>query len=205
MSAIKMIRDLQSYIQKLDARVSKLEKENEKLKKWVAREKKKVCVVEWLNQNYHPSVPFAEWRKDILVGERELQLVFKHKLCLGMYYIIQNNLPIEKRRQFPIVAFQKGGMTFYIYNGKEWQKADGEDLEKLIRVINKKLFPAFSIWETNNPQVFEDPSQKVWSANLKKILLLEDKLHGILQKIRKRVYQYVKLDLKSITEYEFTF
>ena len=203
--AIKLIQDLQSYIQKLDARVSKLEKENDRLKKWVMREKKKVCVVEWLNQNYHPELSFEEWQTNIKVSVKDLHLVFKNSLSLGMYYIIMNNLPLEKRRHFPIVAFKKGGMSFYIYNGKKWQKMSIKQFEVLLREINRKLFPAFTTWETNNPHIMEEPCRKQWNIHLKKILLLDEKLDGIVRKIRKRIYQYVKLELKNITEYEFTF
>ena len=82
---------------------------------------------------------------------------------------------------------------------------DHYELEGLARMINTKLFACFAEWERINPAIMAEPGRKQWNRNLKKILLLPEKLETTIKKIRNRLFQYLQMDLKNITEYEFSF
>ena len=200
-----LVIQLQRSVEQLTKRVEKLEDENTNLKKWISKEKKKVSVQQWLTDNWNPSTSYVTWQKNIQLSQRDLENVFKYGFAGGVSYIIQRQLPLAEHKTFPIVGFKKRGMVFYIYNEDKWRVMENHELEGLARSINTKLFACFAEWERINPAIMAEPGRKQWNRNLKKILLLPEKLETTIKKIRNRLFQYLQMDLKNITEYEFSF
>ena len=200
-----LVIQLQRSVEQLTKRVEKLEDENTNLKKWISKEKKKVSVQQWLTDNWKPSTAYVTWQKNIEVSQRDLDNVFKHGVAIGTFYIIQQYLPLGHHKTFPIVGFKQRGMVFYIYNEDKWRVMEKDELEGLVRSIDTKLFTSFAEWERANPTIMAEPGRKQWNRNLKKILLLPEKLETTIKKIRNRLFQYLQMDLKNITEYEFSF
>lgn len=200
---------LQRSVEQLTKRVEKLEDENTILKKWISREKKKVSIQQWLADNWKPSTAYTTWQKDIKPSQKDLENVFKHGFSTGSYYIIQRHLPLEQYQSFPIVSFKQRGMVFYIYHENKWQVMAKAKLDELIKDINAKLFDSFRVWEKANPEITfssaDEPTRILWQKKLNKILLLPEKKDAIIKKIRNRLFQYLQIDLKNVTEYKFSF
>lgn len=197
---------IESLLLDLQQRVKKLEEENTELKRWLSREKKKVNITQWLIEHWAPRADFFAWQKNIDLTIKDLEKVFRHGLSTGVCYIIQRYLPIAHHTAFPIIGFKQRGFVFYIYNEDKWRVMQSTELDKLIRDINTKLFLVFNEWEKENEAMLKtEEGKKVYHRNLKKILLLPDKLDSTIKKIRNRLFQYLHIDLKNVTEFEFSF
>ena len=195
-----------SEVKKLQQKVEKLEKDMVELKKWVYKEKKKMNLVDWLNEHYTPIVDFSEWRDKIVVGSEELELIFRHKIEKGLYYIIEQNLPLENRRHFPIIAFNhQRTCLFYIYEKNCWRKIKKSEFSALIEAIHIKVFSAFRTWQKDYKDVIDEVQLKIYNKHLKSILILKEQKEGIRHRLRKRLYKFLVLDIKNIVEYDFTF
>ena len=198
--------NLLSLIKDLQQRVEKLEKDNCELKKWAYREKQKIDIIAWLNEHYLPLQDFSQWCASLTVGADALQLVFENRIEKGCYYIIERNLPLEDRRQFPIIAFKhQRKSVFYVYEEGSWRKIKKGEFENILTSVNKKLFVTFNAWETENPEMLEEANREEWGKKLQRILLLPERKMGIVDRLEKRVHTYVALNLKNIVEYEFVF
>ena len=198
-SLLDIVKDLQE-------RVKKLEEDNAELKKWVCKEKKKINIIAWLNEHYLPSNNFSEWLKGLKVNERELELVFTYRLEKGSYYIIEQHLPLEDRKYFPIMAFKhQRKSTFYVYEEKSWRKIKKGEFASIVKNINHKLFKAFNTWEKVHPEMRKDENRTLWAKQLQRILLPPEKLMPIVDRLEKRLHSYLALNLKNIMEYEFIF
>jgi hypothetical protein len=200
---------LETLVFQLTKRVEKLEYENKIFKKWISREKKKVSIQQWLTDNWKPSTAYTTWQKDIKPSQKDLENVFKHGFSTGSYYIIQRHLPLEQHQSFPIIGFKQRGRVFYIYHENKWQVMEKAKMVELIDDINTKLFDSFRVWEKANPEITfssaDEATRILWQTKLNKILLLPEKKDAIIKKIRNRLFQYLQMDLKNITEYEFSF
>jgi len=201
-----LVCQLQRSLSQLTKRVEKLEDENTKLKKWVSREKKKVSVQQWLLNNWTPRTDYITWQQNIKFTQQDLQNVFKHGFAAGAFYAIQRQLPLGLHKSFPIIGFKQRGMVFYVYIEGKWRIMEKHELETLAQHINSQLFVSFTAWENENPGIMDtEEGRKLWNKNLKKILLPPEKQDGIIKKIRNRLFQYLQMDLKNVTEYEFSF
>ena len=204
-----LVYQLQRNVKQLTKRVEKLEDENIILKKWISRVKKKVSVQQWLTDNRKPSTNYTIWRKDIKPSQNDLENVFKHGLATGSYYTIQRHLPLRQHQSFPIVGFKQRSMVFYIYHENKWQVIEMDKLSELIHDIHSKLFRCFLEWEKANPEIAaptaNESNMLLYNKKLSKVLLLPEKKDAIIKKIRNRLFQYLQIDLKSITEYKFSF
>ena len=201
-----LVCQLQRSVEQLTKRVEKIEDENIKLKKWISREKKKVSIPQWLLNNWEPRTDYLIWQQNIVLTQKDLENVFKYGFATGAFYIMQRYLPLGLHKSFPIIGFKQRGMVFYIYLENKWRPMEKHELEALVRQINSRLFASFTEWENSNPGIMDhEEGRKLWNRNLKKILLLPEKQDGIIKKIRNRLFQYLQMDLKNVTEYEFSF
>ena len=168
--------NLLSLIKDLQRRMEKLEKDNCELKKWAYREKQKIDIIAWLNEHHLPMQDFSQWCASLQVGEKELELVFENRIERGFYYIIERNLPIEERRNFPLKAFShQRKSVFYVYDKGSWRKIKKGEFEHIVTRINKELFVQFSAWEEEHPEMLEEGNREQWAKKLQRILLLPEK------------------------------
>ena len=201
-----MSDSLLDIVKDLQRRVKKLEENNAELKKWVCKEKKKINIIAWLNEHYNPLKDFPSWIEGLKVNERELELVFTYRLEKGSYYIIEQHLPLEDRKYFPIMAFKyQRKSTFYVYEEKSWRKIKKGEFASVVKNINHKLFKAFNAWEKTHPEMMAEENRDIWGKRLQRIVLPPEKLVHMVDRLEKRLHAYLALNLKNVMEYEFTF
>ena len=66
-----------------------LNKKVETQDRWIKRQRKKIPVIDWLNTNCKPDCTYTEWEKNIVLNQKDLQLIFDNDFVNGMYYIMQ--------------------------------------------------------------------------------------------------------------------
>jgi hypothetical protein len=127
------INELWSIVKTLVQENIKLKKDMEKIKNWVHTKKKKINIINWLNENKKPVLTFQEWKLKINIYDSDLNLIFDNGFITGIAYILERNLKLTE--ELPIRAFQQKSNCLYIYEDKgnllEKVTTKGELLEKV--------------------------------------------------------------------------
>jgi len=180
-----------------------LESEFRDCRAWIKKQKKKLNIVEWLNEHHKPPIDYTQWLHDIQIGQTELQWIFQHNFVPGMFYILQHNLPLEKERDFPIRAFNQKKHVLFVFENNAWRMLDYGATKKLVDSLNKKLWIQFNIWGDAHPHIKENTGSNEWDLNVQKINGGKESYDVAIRKISKKLYEYLKFNLKSRTHYEF--
>ena len=61
-------------------KIEKLEKKIQSQDRWIKRQKKKMCIVDWLNNNFPISESYNQWFTNLELERKDLQLIFDHDL-----------------------------------------------------------------------------------------------------------------------------
>lgn len=200
-------REMYTLIQELMINYNKVNDELTELKKWANKKKRRLNVIDWLNENCKLNQDYFEWLKTIKLTRTQLEYVFQYGHIIGYSYIFQDLLPLTQENNLPIKSFEQKSGTLFIYDEqKKWRPLDGKELESLINIIYKAIIIEYIDWENDNEDkiyteefgdTYLEHNRKVTGAGLKK--------ETISQRIKSNLYKYLKHNLKHIIEYEFTF
>ena len=108
------IRQLYEIIMEMTIKYSKLEKKVEELTKYTESKKRKIDVIQWLNNNYSLKTNYNNWISSINLDITDLELVFKTDLITGIYQILLNYL--SDINNLPIKAFECIGLYLFYTN-----------------------------------------------------------------------------------------
>lgn len=203
--------ELFAYVKELSIRVGKLEKENAQLKQFVQKEKKRIDVLDWLNNRCEsvPDFTFTTWFTELPV-ESYLEKVFEYDLLTALIKCLDHTF--ENMEKPPICAFsQKAGM-FYVFERSnsclgqlgKWSQISNKQLDKWFSFMATKMIAAFKNWyEENKTTIDSDEKYKEqYFDYFQKVL--GGKMNDETRNHRLRQFCYTKLkqNLKSIVELE---
>lgn len=137
-------REMLHLIQELSFRVNKLEKENAQLRQ---HQKKKINVIDWLNQNKNPTITFEEWMTSIFKQvESYLEVVYNKDLMTGIIELLSTSIETRNEQILPIAAFNQKLNTFYIYDkeNRAWDVLTDKDFEKTINRLSHHFLVEFN-------------------------------------------------------------
>ena len=191
---IPTYNQLVTIVQELSLKYSKLETKLDEMQKWVDNKKKKIDIVAWLNSNA-PNIEYDEWYKHINVT---IESSFEHNIIQIFLEILQENLITKS-----IYCFNQKQNTFYICeNG--WRKLLPDDLMRLLKNIQFKLMRKLGEWKDTIPNYDNnDKMVELYNKTMYKLLTYNEDIN--ISKIKMGLYNYLKVDLKNIYEYEFEF
>lgn len=197
------VRQLYEIIMEMTIKYSKLEKKVEELTKYTESKKRKIDVIEWLNNNYSLKTNYNNFISSINLDITHLKLVFETDLITGIYQILLNYL--SDINNLPIKAFDQKDNVLFIFNDT-WNKIKNEDFIALINIIRKQLNSLLIKWqETNNKKLSNETFAKIYMKNCQKVLGCNLSKEKIMDKLHKDIYKHIKINLKNIVEYEFGF
>ena len=183
-----------------------LEKEVQKLRNWVSTQRKKLSVIDWLNKNSIPDHDYKDWVDAIVLDQEDLEMIFHHDFVGGMFHILCRQLPGHSAMHHPIKAFDQKLNTLFIYQDKKWSAMDKDDFGKLIHNVHHKLHRVFNIYNKKNERLINNFSKnEVWYKNVSKVMGGPLPYEIAIGKINFKVYNYLKFNLRTVTQYEFTF
>ena len=162
-------------------------------------------IVDWLNDNCRDSLDYNKWLDSIDVKRIHLENIFTCDLIQGFMYIVQESLPLHENNLSVRCFDQKKGI-FFIYTDKDkWRTMTGLEFEKMINVINMKICKEFKIWQTENKEKilkhnitdnsYQECVIKILGGNLNQGI--------VYSRIKGKLYNYLKFNLKKIIEFEF--
>ena len=187
-------KELYMIIQELIKKQVKMEEELKRLRKYTDQVKRKIDVIEWLNLNCNGS-DYNSWRDLIKIKRKDLELVLKEGVNIGIFNILKELLPLDKDN--PVKAFEHKLNAFYIFKENTWILMDLNEFKKLIRHINQKIIQEFNEWTNEKNEAdelkkypYEEYVIRIFSNNIKE------------SEIKTKLYDYLKISIKSITTIE---
>jgi hypothetical protein len=225
-------RDIPSYlqlvniVQELSIKYNKLENELTEMQKWVEKKKKKINVISWLNTNMETTITFSDWVNSFSIHEEHFQFLMNNTIVDCFQNILEENLTTQKSKTetetvHPIKCFSQKNNLFYIYaipipipipNESidcvcEWRQMSFDDFIYLLKVIQSKLLKALMLWKTKNKQYIEqtDSASILCNKTIIKLMEISFTKDTVFGKIKTNLYNYLKMDLKNLFEYEFEF
>lgn len=213
--------DLPSYpqlfkiVQELSVKYINLQKKMDNIEKWIDKKKKKLNVKDWLNLNKIPNHSFLSWINQIQIEESDIEYLQQNTI----FQTIQKIWPRlqSETETIPIACFQQKVNLFYIYdtnvndnkndNKNEWRQATTNDFLLLLKKIQHTFINALCIWHKNNLQEIKnnDSMSILYNTMIIKIMNISLVQDANYSKIHANLYNYLKIDLKSLIEYEFEF
>ena len=174
------------------------------MSKWYELKKKKINIVDWLNENEAVPSPFEEFIKRIKIGRRYLEYLFKNDYIICIINIIQDLLPLDQSEKNTIKAFEQKNNTLFVYTKEKWIIMSDEILQKLVNIIEKQLLDEFVKWQIENKdKMKEDDFAIKYATNVKKIMGGNLTREQVYSRVKLDLYKYLKVNIKNITEIQF--
>lgn len=200
------IRELYILVQELSFKYQKQQDELNSLRKYVEKTKKMLNIVDWLNDNCNGSFDFTKWLDTIKVSRLQLEHIFQFDFIQGFMYIIQENLPLQENN-LSIRCFDQKKGTFFVYSDTDnWKTMTGIEFEKMINSINAKIVREFKEWQVENREkiLAGKFGDNYYQECVIKVLGGKTNPAVLHSKIKTKLYNYLKLNLKRIIQFEFS-
>ena len=192
----------------LGQKYSRLEEKIDEINKWVVKKKKKINVLEWLNTNVKPDVNFDNILDKIIINEDDVNNILKNSFYDVLNEVFARTIYNFNETENPIFAFVQKPNVFYIYDTNGiWIELSRERLIKFLNKIHMKIFKEFTDWKKIKANEIKTDStlSSICDKTLVKLMSIDFKVEGTLNKIRNLMYSHMKTDMKALVEYEFEF
>ena len=127
----------------LSLKYDKLQDDYNDLKKYVNTTKKKIDIIDYLNQNFkYHDFNYNKFINSIEIGNDQLEIVFKKDYIEGILQILKTHIESLKQSDIniPIKSFNHQEGILYIYgNDNQWKIIDKTQLNQLIKLFNKTV------------------------------------------------------------------
>lgn len=195
----------------LGQKYNKLEEKVEELNKWVIKKKKKINILEWLNDNNKPDILFDSIIDKIFVNEEDVKNLLDNTFNDVLSDIFSRTIYNFNEHENPIFAFIQKTNVFYIYEKVDdkniWVEMSREKLIKFLNKVHTKILKAF--YEFKQKNLVEIRASDNYSIKcdktMVKIMSVEFKQESILSKVRSMMFVKMKTDIKAMVELEFEF
>ena len=159
--------DMWLAMKTLIRRNAALEKEVYGLRNWANVQKKKLSVIDWLNEGIDV-MEYSEWIDGIVLDKGDLEMVFEHNFIGGMSHILYRLLPLHDDISLPVKAFDQKLNTLFICRGGSWSAIDKDEFTKLINILHHKLHGVFTIYKKRTGDFsFDQPAFSCFKWNAK--------------------------------------
>lgn len=203
-------RKMYELLLEMTLKYSKMEKKLEELSKWTETKKSKIHVIDWLNINYKSATKFIDFCNNLKLNYSHLELIFNSNFVPGIISIFQQFIPLTNGNEaiLPIRAFDKKDNTLFIYTDDEiWKEMTGQQFEKMIGIISKEIIREFGKWQNENlKRIKKDEKFAItYAKNTQKVMGSQYTYEQSCAKIKRGLYKYLKMNLRNIVQYEFSF
>lgn len=195
------ILELYSIIQELAMKQHKLEKELNECKSFIKKTKKRLNIIDWLNENCK-SIDYLNFVKNITINRNQLNYIFKYDFIDGMMFIMQELLPLEDN--IPIRCFDQKQGVFFIKRNDNWITMTAIEFENLLDVISKLIIQEFGDWQIENQdKILSNKDNDDYEENILKVLGTKRPKSTTYMRIKNKLYSYLKFNLKRIVQFDF--
>jgi hypothetical protein len=208
------IRKLYEIILELTKKNNELEKKVNHLSKWLDVKKKKINVIEWLDTHIIPNITYSQFVKKLyeMVDREQLEKIFEHGHILGVTRIIYCLIDKSSEENIPIKAFDQKENCLYIYEYDEqleknkWTIMSQIKFNRFISDISKLIMREFNAWKDENEhRLAHDDFAIQYHTNLLKVIGGQMSIEHVNTRLKHNLYKHIKMNIKNIVDYEFTF
>jgi hypothetical protein len=199
------MRVLYEIILEMNAKMVKMEARLDEYAKWVETRKRKLNIVDWLNDNYnaYPN-SYIGWFNSIKVSRLHLEMMFEMDYVPGVVAILEMLLPAENRETLPIKCFDQKDNIIFIFHEDKWQIMPVELFDTLIMSLSKKLISEFIVWQNEHfEQMESDDFAAIYAKNLKRVMGGNTGIELLGLRVKKELFKYLKVNLKNVMQCDF--
>jgi uncharacterized protein YeeX (DUF496 family) len=192
----------------LGQKYSRLEEKVEEINKWVVKKKKKINVLDWLNNNIKPNINFDNILEKIIINDNDVKNILINSFYDVLNEVFSRTIYNFNELENPIFAFVQKQNVFYIYDSNGiWIELTRERLIKFLNKVHMKIFKEFNDWKKINSNEIKSDSSlaTICDKTLVKIMSVEFNQESILSKVRASMFSRMKTDMKALVEFEFEF
>ena len=194
----------------LGEKYNRLEKNVEEMKKWVVKKNKKINVLDWLNEHIKPNIVFDSLIDKINIHDDNdiINYIIENSVYDTINKLFSRTIYTFSENESPIIAFTQKPNIFYIYNSEYiWVEITREILCKFLTKIHIKINKAFYEWKKSKTKEIKlsDQFSIMCDKTMVKLMNIELKNENTLSKIKSLMYSCLKIDMKSLIEYDFEF
>jgi hypothetical protein len=205
-------KQLYQILLELTAKYTKLENKMAEVSKFAVKEKKKINILDWLNNNVTPSYSFKDFTNKIVLDTKFNDIILHNSFNDILNEIINQYLMDEN---LPILAFTQKTNAIFIFNPTSntnnsvavWQEIPRDVLIGLLNSIQMKISKSFYDWKQSHKEelLTNDALCGLCDKAIVKIMSPSFKEDKYLSKGKSLIYNKIKKDLKMLIEYEFDF
>jgi len=195
------ISEIYMIVQKLVVDNETLKKEVKLLKNRTSRRRKKINILDWLNENQQIDQDFNTWKNEMKIDKKDLELLFNTDFQTCIEMCLLNNI---QHNDNTIKSFSQNKNTIYVKNAK-WDVMNIYEFQKLINFIQRKLMVLFSDWTKSLTE------NQIYGSNNMKYLRNQQKIFGgynlekTIKKIYNNIYKEINTDVKNLIEFQISF
>jgi hypothetical protein len=208
-------KQMYKMLLELALKYNKLEEKVELMNKWVDKTKKKINVLDWLNNssNLKPELVFDNLADSLIILESDLDLLFNSDFYDTLNEIFIRNIYNKDGTEIPLFSFIQKTNTIYVYNKDistlelGWIELSREKLIYFMNKVHFKIVKALSEWNKKNIDKINssDKMAEIYTKAKIKLMGIDFKHEQTLSKVRLGIYNKMKKDMKALIEYEFEF
>lgn len=209
-----------AIVQDLALKCAKMEEKMNTMQKWTDKQKKKINIIQWLNDNNIPACTFAALKPAFAlhIGQKHIDHLIDTNLLDTIQHIFETSDAINCRA--PIYCFEQKHNVFYIYNvmqdtnalnacGEEgtgqWTTMTRDDLIHLLNAMHSKLLRELIAWKKMHEHAIacNEKMSMLFNKTMIKLVEVDFTNDHSLSRIKTSLFNHLKKDLKNIIEYEF--
>jgi hypothetical protein len=204
-------------IESLTMKYNKLEEKMEQLQKWVDKKKKKINIIEWLNENdkIKPLYDFDSINDkiNIIITQKTIDYLFTNSFYDTVNEIMTTFYSNQDNNSIPLFAFNQKANLIYVFNKNAtveqslWKELSKDELVDFLDKIQTKISRCLKEWKkTNEDKVRNDNKfSELYSKTLIKIMDVKFNNETIITRYKSLLYNKIKVDMKNLIEYEYEF
>jgi len=203
-------KQMYKLLLELGQKYNKLEEKVNEINKYVIKKKKKINIIEWLNENSKPILVFENITEKIIISIDIIEFLFHNSFNDTLNKILNQIYKFDEN-EIPLFAPDQKNNTFYIYelsgDQKLWIELSNNNLIRFLNNIQKKISIALFEWKKAHQKEINDSDElsTLYDKTTIKIMTPNFKQETLLSKIKSLMYSKFKSNIKAMIEYEFEF
>lgn len=193
-------RIMYELIKNLAAKCDRLETEVRLLKNTSAREKRKINLVDYLNETRIPTLAYKPWLKELAVQSRHVEKALENKIVNGIFELVDDALTDDPN--LPIASFSHRRGRFYVWKDDAWEETKPGFINELFDSLAFKFLLAYTKWELTKPELNARTEEaQTYKMMYMKLLTSRDEIQ--YKRFSGWLFEKIKQNVKKIVEYEF--
>jgi len=205
-------KQLVMLVQELTKKCTTMERKMEEMQKFVQKTKKKINVLQWLNEttatNAKPTMTFQDWFQSLVINESTVLFLTENTMYQTLEHIFCKNLPEETNN--PICGFTQKQGILYICESLEpyvWVPLPRDQFIRNLNLLHLKILSELMAWRDKNDAIITDNDKMAekYNKTMMKLMGINFTQEAVFSKIKCALFAYLKKDIKNLLEYEVEF